>query len=501
MQVSSVNAAAICFGVCTNPKGSEVLVANHQKAPAPAANPGFNPKQVEAVIANLVAVMIQSHTPPLNQETVPDVESWQKTTLGTQDGDINQEKPEFRIGGHIPPFVASDYSVALGELSASGGSPPPVTALEWAKDNLFPSPILGASISASKQDQPAPPLLPPIDATARGFTGTSSVVGQKPEPTLNPGYTASRLSSSSDAVSITALQEALGTSITATTEPNFDHVVDMLPPKLAATLAEIRTTVEKLSSQGVHSDAVSKAIEIAVLEADPNIESVLKRIEMKLGSLLEAGTQPDRVPLSAQSWWLESPFLRQIKKLPPVAATQLIEVSPRISKSSHEVTPIANVSPFLVDTSGRQVSEVATQQRVSISPQDFVLKVADRLIEMISERKPETLTLQLDPPELGSLMLTIKADGNKVSAQMLVTNPDVRIMVESNREAILQALANKGLELGSLFVGAGNGQQNAQHGAAQPMVRPSWISPVVVDTSTVPISARGYSTNGLDFIA
>jgi hypothetical protein len=503
MQVSSVNAAAICFGVCTNPKGSEVLVAN-QKAPESTANPGFSPKQVEAVVANLVAVVIQSYTPPSSQTTVPDVETWLKTTLGTQDGDNDQEKSELRVGGHLPPVVASDYSISLGEPTINEDDLPPITAQEWAKRKGIVNPTAGVSVSVNRrgqQDQPAPPLLPPVGVTAKELTRSSFVSGGKPVPTVNLGHSVANSLFPDPRIAITAIQEELGTSMTVKTDSDFERVVNMLPPKLVATVAQIRTTAEKLSQQGIEPDVVSTAIVAAVSEAEPSLEPTLKGIHARLESLIETSTQPSRVPITTQSWWLESPLLNQVKKLPPVAAAQMVEIRPRLSKSVFEAIPPMNVSPFLVDAGGNQVPQEKMQQRASVSPQDVVLKVADRLIEMISSRKSETLTLQLDPPELGSLMLTIKADGNKVDAHMLTANPDVRAMVESNRDAILQALADKGLELASFFVGAESSKHARQDTATHSMVRPPWISPLVVDTKTVPISARGYSNNGLDFIA
>ncbi len=125
-------------------------------------------------------------------------------------------------------------------------------------------------------------------------------------------------------------------------------------------------------------------------------------------------------------------------------------------------------------------------------------RVIDRIHQMVESRKPQTVTIRLDPPELGSIDITVKSVNGRVDAQIAATNSEVRQFVDANRAMLAQALADHGLELGSMSVGGqSHGQSQAQDSnqASGPAWRPD-IDASAAQSGT--LSAASYSMSAFD---
>lgn len=152
--------------------------------------------------------------------------------------------------------------------------------------------------------------------------------------------------------------------------------------------------------------------------------------------------------------------------------------------------PIKPESPKLAASS----ADSADARKVAPS---VMTSVINRIEQMLDGRKGQSVTIRLDPPELGTIDVTVKTVSGRVDAQIIASSSDVRQFVEANRELLAQALANRGLELGSMSVGT----QSHSSGQAQTPAKPStpaWRPEV---QSAHGVTVRWSTATTLDFSA
>jgi flagellar hook-length control protein FliK len=111
-------------------------------------------------------------------------------------------------------------------------------------------------------------------------------------------------------------------------------------------------------------------------------------------------------------------------------------------------TPIGTPMTTAQSSDGTTVVQRATEARYA----PVIQKVTDQIADLAGTTK-KSLTLRLDPPELGTVDITIHSRGSKIEAHVLASNADVRSALHVNRQALTEALAQHGLELSSLLVG------------------------------------------------
>lgn len=130
----------------------------------------------------------------------------------------------------------------------------------------------------------------------------------------------------------------------------------------------------------------------------------------------------------------------------------------------------------------------------------LINKVSEQIKELFEMKQPRSLTLRLDPPELGRIDLTVRTVGQRVEANIMASNADVRALMENNREQLLRALQNHGLELGSMFIGHGNGSREETHKDAAAARTLSWRPEAVSGTAASSVSADYgmWRTSGVD---
>ena len=128
----------------------------------------------------------------------------------------------------------------------------------------------------------------------------------------------------------------------------------------------------------------------------------------------------------------------------------LRETKANASPSTHGVTPTQEVAPTI--RAGRtqlvqkdEVDAVATQ-------------VQQRIDEIEHLRPGSTLTIRLEPNDLGQIDVTVRQSGGRVQADFVVTREPVREMLASNRSQLADAFAQRGIDLGSMNVSSGNSQ-------------------------------------------
>lgn len=127
-------------------------------------------------------------------------------------------------------------------------------------------------------------------------------------------------------------------------------------------------------------------------------------------------------------------------------------VSPAIKIEESPVTTVSPVGTPSMQSSG--ITHAAETQRPTIPAQPILERVINRIQDMLENNRREEMTLRLDPPELGSLKVTVRSIGQRVETHIVASNPEVRALLEANREQLIQSLSERGLELGAMHVGA-----------------------------------------------
>lgn len=143
-------------------------------------------------------------------------------------------------------------------------------------------------------------------------------------------------------------------------------------------------------------------------------------------------------------------FLREISQASVTVKPTKPAVAPEPTgevPSDAKGTPIG--APMTAAASdGTTVVQRATEARFA----PVIHKVTEQIADLATTAK-KSLTLRLDPPELGTVDITIHSRGSKIEAHVLASNADVRSALQVNRHALTEALAQHGLELSSLLVG------------------------------------------------
>ncbi|HWP31399.1 MAG TPA: flagellar hook-length control protein FliK [Fimbriimonadales bacterium] len=154
-----------------------------------------------------------------------------------------------------------------------------------------------------------------------------------------------------------------------------------------------------------------------------------------------------------------------------------------------EISPHA-VSPSTPDN--------RPMQRIETRP--LLNTVIERLQEMLESKREKTITIQLDPPELGKLSVTVRTQGHRVETEILVSHPDVRTVLEANREQLVHALNSRGLHLGGMHIGAqANPHRDSMPFSVAP-VPPVWRHEGISTAENLrPNSLVWFRTSGLDF--
>lgn len=91
----------------------------------------------------------------------------------------------------------------------------------------------------------------------------------------------------------------------------------------------------------------------------------------------------------------------------------------------------------------------------------LVRQVSDRIQLLAATRPKEGVVVHLDPPDMGSLSLIVKAGVHGVDASISASNDHVRKALEQSRSELGQSLQNRGITLNSVNVTSqnpGNGQ-------------------------------------------
>lgn len=198
-------------------------------------------------------------------------------------------------------------------------------------------------------------------------------------------------------------------------------------------------------------------------KAEPNAKSDAHAADL----LSKAPFNPANVAASVKNDAVQQMFTMNAAKTDAVDALREEGVDVPVSATDKaepgfvmHVDTKAAFAPNAIGSKDRTLNAVETAS---------VLKqVADRL-EMLAAAKPKDgVTIQLDPGDLGQIILKVKGAGNDVSAEITAQHDGVRQALEQNKAQLSQNLEGKGLNLNQVTI---NTSTDAKQGFADAQTR------------------------------
>jgi flagellar hook-length control protein FliK len=168
-------------------------------------------------------------------------------------------------------------------------------------------------------------------------------------------------------------------------------------------------------------------------------------------------------------------------------------------------TASAHVSPTAQAERAETPSSVGQQDRVRV-----VEQVLQKLDTMRLTQGRQEITLHLKPEHLGQLQVTIVTDRENVFARIVAETPQIRQAVESGRDALRDALEQKGLTLQQMDVssqqGHGGGRQmpfipDPYASGARPYRMPGLSTAEETEASHQAVITQSRLTGRLDYVA
>jgi len=279
----------------------------------------------------------------------------------------------------------------------------------------------------------APPAAPtPVPGEGASLPSQPAAVGEESTQTApRPSQIPSSQRSEPEALVIQAPEAPTAQAIspeTATLQP--------VPQPAAQTAPQIRS---EQGRAGEAPETAARTGESAHVAAEAAAEVRIEPVVRTRGPAAPQDAVEEAAPVVAADG-------------PPAAGPRPTEAAPAL-----ESAPAARVSP---------VEQVVAR------------------IRLAGSRSGDQVVVNLEPPELGRVRLTLAADGQQVRGVVEVDNPQTLVELQREAEAITQRLADEGVELrqldfqlsdqgrggssGAAFdQAAGGGPQPEEHGASQ----------------------------------
>jgi flagellar hook-length control protein FliK len=400
------------------------------------------------------------------------------------------------------PVPTVPFAVVPLQLIAIPVAAPAFAFAPVAVDSPVTPAILSAGIPATLQASPTPatPLLPIIkdaptqvavdgllnlDSEASVPTPTAPIAGTTPDPSLEP--------------------VAVSTPKQPATPPSLDasHAVRQTTNSLLLTEAQatvlnpiaMSSTEEPVALPPMESAADPRASQpvAPILTATPGVNSDQAKTNRSRGDVdgtdvPAASPNTPNVPkvLNTSGATLDVPVTETPEAKPEVVKTvNQTDTTRSATKSDAVAVATTLVAPQQSETDSDVDAEVptsstpTTQQpavvnRPIVTPTDkpkplptvdVTQQVMDKLDGILAARKHGSVTIHLEPRELGSIIVTVRQFGGKMEAEITASNDQVRQNLEAGRTALQQSMESKGVALTQLNVESqlSQGQSHTQN--------------------------------------
>jgi len=135
--------------------------------------------------------------------------------------------------------------------------------------------------------------------------------------------------------------------------------------------------------------------------------------------------------------------------------------------------PLQNDSPTAAAQVGRvdpspvdgQAGVTASAPPAEAAPREAVASQVAEQIQANADRLNQQIEIRLHPPELGTVKLTLKADGSDIRGEMKVSNPDTAAQLQIESPGLFRRLADGGIQMRRLDISLDNGSAGNQDGS------------------------------------
>ncbi|QTL37261.1 flagellar hook-length control protein FliK [Pseudoalteromonas viridis] len=111
-------------------------------------------------------------------------------------------------------------------------------------------------------------------------------------------------------------------------------------------------------------------------------------------------------------------------------------------------------------------TDPAINQAINIARNDAVKALQERVNMMLNINNKEA-EIRLDPPELGSMQIRIRSEGEQAQVNFIVQNQQAKEQLEQSMPRLREMLAEQGIQLGESNIQQGQGGEQQQQESSQ----------------------------------
>jgi flagellar hook-length control protein FliK len=147
--------------------------------------------------------------------------------------------------------------------------------------------------------------------------------------------------------------------------------------------------------------------------------------------------------------------------------------SEQILSNNNPVTSVAELSPNSAE--GIRTVELPAQA----SPNNITAEIGKQILESIhssfsQEGRNQQITVQLNPPELGKVLIKFQEQDNQITGLLEVSKTQTRIEIEQAIPQIVRSLQDSGIQIKRLDVVLSEGEQQEQGTLREQTLQNGW---------------------------
>jgi len=332
----------------------------------------------------------------------------------------------------VPPALASQFSHVAAAVTK------PFAALVAAK--VATGAPVKPTVTAVKtlQDGPTTPAAP--KATSTGVQKVAAEVQAKPVPKL---------------VAAGGLKSAPGASqAAADPAPAKAQAQPQPATQPAAKGQDIEQLLAQAASKPVEAPpAAPQAAEPAHTVAGPFLTGqVAADLDLQAVPRIQApGAKVARVHMQGGQ--------RSARSTAQFQATPAAEAGAKgieISGQGDPITAVAQVARAEPGPVDGQTGVSTTAPAADRAPQETMVSQVAEQIQANTDRLNQQIEIRLRPPELGTVRLTLQAEGSSVRGELKVSNPDTAAQLEVEAPNLFRRLADGGIQMRRLDISLEN---------------------------------------------
>lgn len=122
-------------------------------------------------------------------------------------------------------------------------------------------------------------------------------------------------------------------------------------------------------------------------------------------------------------------------------------------------TTAAGAAPAQQTSNASANAQINTKVETPLHSNDWSQSFGEKIVWM-AKNDHQSAQLNINPPQLGPVQITLQINGDQASAIFASPHPEVRQAIESSLTQLKEMLSNAGINLGQTDIGANLAQQN-----------------------------------------